>query len=78
MANLIRDGKVFQIPSMMQTGKGVGMQTMDDALMCLLKDGKISAREAYLHAHSKTAFRPLLEKEQKGTGKPIMSSGYNL
>jgi Tfp pilus assembly ATPase PilU len=51
---------------------------MDDALLLLIKDGKISAQEAYLHAHSKTVFRPLLEREQKGTGKPIMSSGYNL
>jgi twitching motility protein PilT len=78
MANLIRDGKVFQIPSMMQTGKGVGMQTMDDALLLLIKDGKISAQEACLHAHSKTVFKPLLEREQKVTGKPIMSSGYDL
>src|SRR4030042_1855448 len=30
MANLIRDGKVFQIPSMMQMGKAAGMQLMDE------------------------------------------------
>ena len=30
--NLIREGKTFQIPSIMQTNKRLGMQTMDDAL----------------------------------------------
>jgi Tfp pilus assembly ATPase PilU len=51
---------------------------MDDALLLLIKDGKISAQEACLHAHSKAAFKPLLEREQKGTGRPAMSSGQNL
>ena len=30
--NLIREGKAYQIPSILQTGKKDGMQTMDDAI----------------------------------------------
>ncbi len=65
MANLIRDGKVFQIPSMMQTGKNVGMQIMDDSIFTLLQEGKISAYEAYMNAVNKTRFKPFVEKEKQ-------------
>src|SRR5438874_1932465 len=39
--NLIREGKLHQIPSMMQTGQRVGMQTLDMALADLVKRGMI-------------------------------------
>jgi twitching motility protein PilT len=78
MANLMRDGKTFQIPSMMQTGKGVGMQTMDDALMALVKAGTISARDAYMYAQSKQAFKPLYDREIKNAAGPLMTSGFNV
>ncbi len=65
MANLIRDGKVFQIPSMMQMGKNVGMQIMDESIMALLKDGVISAKEAYLSAGNKKPFQPFLEQDKQ-------------
>jgi twitching motility protein PilT len=39
--NLIREGKLHQIPSMMQTGQRMGMQTLDMALADLLKRGLI-------------------------------------
>lgn len=54
--NLIREGKTFQIPSAMQTGKKYGMQTLDDAIMDLLKKGWISGDDAYLNAIDKTKF----------------------
>jgi len=44
--NLIREGKTHQIPSAMQTGSGVGMQTMDAALAALVRAGKITQRLA--------------------------------
>src|SRR3954454_9187938 len=44
--NLIREGKTHQIPSAMQTGSNVGMQTMDAALAQLVRAGKISQRVA--------------------------------
>jgi len=65
MANLIRDGKVFQIPSMMQMGKAAGMQLMDESIMSLLKAQTISAQEAHLNANNKTLFKPLAEKESQ-------------
>jgi twitching motility protein PilT len=78
MANLIRDGKTFQIPSMMQTGKGAGMQTMDDALMALLKDGTISAKDAYLYAQSKQVFKPLYDREVKAAAMPAANTGLHV
>ncbi|HDJ1467074.1 TPA: type IV pilus twitching motility protein PilT [Clostridioides difficile] len=40
--NLIREGKTYQIPNMIQTGVKVGMKTMDQDLMELYKNGKIT------------------------------------
>jgi len=65
VANLIRDGKVFQIPSMMQMGKAVGMQIMDESIMSLLRAGTITAKEAYLNANNKTLFKSLADKESQ-------------
>jgi twitching motility protein PilT len=39
--NLIREGKLHQIPSMMQTGGRIGMQTLDAALAELVKKGVV-------------------------------------
>lgn len=44
--NLIREGKTFQLASQIQTGKKQGMQTMDDCLIKLFQDRKISAEDA--------------------------------
>ena len=57
VANLIREGKTFQIPSIIQTGKGEGMQLMDQALQELLKAGKVSSEEAYRYAVNKSLFQ---------------------
>lgn len=65
VANLIRDAKVFQLSSIMQTGKTAGMQLMDDSILALLQAGKITAREAYLYAGTKTRFQPFLDKEKQ-------------
>jgi twitching motility protein PilT len=59
--NLIREGKTYQIPSMIQTGKKYGMQLLDDAIMELYKKGWISADEAYMKSNDKTRFRPFLK-----------------
>jgi twitching motility protein PilT len=42
IANLIRENRIFQIKSTMQTARAEGMQTMDDALTKLMQEGKIS------------------------------------
>ncbi|OGW68066.1 MAG: type IV pili twitching motility protein PilT [Nitrospirae bacterium RIFCSPLOWO2_02_FULL_62_14] len=61
IANLIRDAKTFQIPSAMQTGKKLGMQTLDDAILDLLNKKWIAPEEAYEKAIDKTRFIPLLK-----------------
>lgn len=48
--NLIREGKTFQIVSVMQTGKSIGMQPMADHIRKLLGDGVITQEEADMHA----------------------------
>lgn len=56
--NLVREGKTYQIPSVIQTGKKYGMQSMDDAIMEYLKKGWISGEEAYMKCTDKEKFRP--------------------
>lgn len=56
VANLIRENKTFQLPSIMQTNKQSGMQTMDQALMDLVKLRTIAPSEAYRRAFDKKAF----------------------
>jgi len=58
--NLIREGKTHQIPSQIQTGKKYGMQLLDDAIMELLNNGRISPDDAYTKANEKSMFRPFL------------------
>ena len=57
-ANLIREGKTFQIPSILQTGRKDGMQLMDQALQELLNSKRISAEEACRYAVNKSQFMP--------------------
>jgi len=59
--NLIREGKTFQIPSMLQTGKKYGMQSLDDAIMEHLKKKIIGADDAYMKANDKGKFLPFLK-----------------
>jgi len=60
--NLIREGKTYQIPSAMQTGKKYGMQTMDDAIEELLQKGWISSESAYTNCIDKAKFVKYLKK----------------
>jgi twitching motility protein PilT len=47
--NLIREGKTFQILSVMQTGKNIGMQTMNDHIKKLVTDGLVTQEEADIY-----------------------------
>jgi twitching motility protein PilT len=62
VANLVREGKTFQIPSIMQTGRGQGMVTLNDALLDLVKKGAVEPREAYAKAVAKGELKGLLER----------------
>jgi twitching motility protein PilT len=65
VSNLIRKGKAFQLPSVLSTSREQGMQQMDTDLMRLLKEGKITAEDAYVKAVSKKDFEPFVEEEEK-------------
>lgn len=61
IANLIREGKTFQIPSMMQMAKAEGMQLLDQSIMEFLMQKIITPEEAYLMANDKKAFEKFLK-----------------
>jgi twitching motility protein PilT len=56
VTNLIREGKTFQIPTVMQTSKRLGMVTLNDALLELVDGGLIEPMEGYSKAVDKTMF----------------------
>jgi len=62
VSNLIREGKTFQIPSIMQTGRGSGMMTLSDSLLDLVKKGLVEPDEAYSCAVNKQELRSMLER----------------
>jgi twitching motility protein PilT len=62
VSNLIREGKTFQIPSVMQTAKGIGMATMNDSLLDLVKRGLVEPSEALGKAVAKNELRQLFER----------------
>jgi len=62
VSNLIREGKTFQIPSMMQVGKAVGMVSLNDALMELVTKKLVAPDEAYSKAVDKPGFETLLKR----------------
>ena len=53
ISNLIREGKTFQIPSIIQTSKQLGMLTLNDALLDLVEKKEISPDEAYMKSVEK-------------------------
>jgi twitching motility protein PilT len=55
VANLIREAKVFQIPSIMQTGRKYGMCLMNDSLLDLVKRNLVDPAEAWAKAVDKTS-----------------------
>lgn len=62
ISNLIREGKTFQIPSIMQTGKSLGMQTLNDALLDLVKSDTVEPQEAYDRSVAKRDFGMMLTR----------------
>jgi len=64
VSNLIREGKTFQIPSIMQTNRKAGMITLNDALLELVDSGAVEPREAYLKCVEKTALISALKAKR--------------
>ncbi len=61
IANLIREGKTFQIPSIIQTSKQLGMVTLNDALLELVEKKQITADEAYMKSVEKAGLQASLK-----------------
>ncbi|HLM69469.1 MAG TPA: ATPase, T2SS/T4P/T4SS family [Longimicrobium sp.] len=57
VSNLIREGKTYQIPSIIQTGKKDGMVQMDQSILAHLMAGLIDGKEAYAKALDKALFQ---------------------
>lgn len=64
---LIREGKTVQIPNIIQTQRKLGMETLNDALLGLVKSKTIEPEEAYLKA-----------VEKKDIGSRLRTLGYNI
>ena len=60
IANLVREGKTHQIPGMIQVGKKLGNQPLDDAIMDHVRMKRIAPEEAYDKCLDKKKFRPFL------------------
>jgi twitching motility protein PilT len=60
VASMIRENKTFQLASLMQSGKALGMQTMDVALERLVRAGTITAQAALEKAEDKESFRKMI------------------
>jgi twitching motility protein PilT len=61
ISNLIREGKTFQIPSIIQTSKKLGMLTLNDALLELVEKKVIEPDEAYLRSVEKSGLAASLK-----------------
>jgi twitching motility protein PilT len=62
VANLIREGKTYQLVSVMQTGKNLGMQTMNEHLFHHVKNDLVTPEEAFMKSTDKNGFRELLKR----------------
>ena len=57
IAKLIQTEQTFQIPSLVQTGRDLGMQLLDQALLAAINAREIDPDEAYLYASDKRTFQ---------------------
>jgi twitching motility protein PilT len=65
VSNLIREGKTFQLPSVLQTSRRLGMVTMNDALIELVDGNMVEPQEAYLKATDKVGIIHMLKQRGK-------------
>lgn len=70
VSNLIREGKTFQIPSIMQVNKANGMVSLNDALMDLVTKKIVEPAEAYAKAVDKAGFDAALKRAGISLGVP--------
>jgi twitching motility protein PilT len=56
VSNLIREGKAFQLQSVMQTSRKLGMILLGDVLIEMVDNGIVEPKEAYIKSTDKQAF----------------------
>jgi twitching motility protein PilT len=61
ITNLIRESKTFQIQSVLQTSKRLGMVTLNDALMAYVDGGQVEPKEAYMKAVDKASIVAMMK-----------------
>jgi twitching motility protein PilT len=76
IANLIREGKNYQITSAMQTGRAYGQKLMNDALMELIQAKQIEPMDAYIKCPDKETFMATLKRnnytwDPRGEERPM-------
>lgn len=67
LASIIREGRAHLLASYLQSGRRLGMQTLDDALFALVKRGRILPQDAFRKAAEKDRFAPFLERPGVGS-----------
>jgi twitching motility protein PilT len=65
LPNVIREGNTPMLSSIIQGGRSLGMQSMDDALFDAASKGLILAREAVMKANDKPRFEKLVAREDQ-------------
>ncbi|MET0590315.1 MAG: type IV pilus twitching motility protein PilT [Naasia sp.] len=74
IANLVREGKTYQIPSAMQAGRELGMHTMDQELATLVDSGTITRDSAYEKAQDPASLTQLI---RGGAGAGMTDRGFS-
>src|SRR5205807_7863187 len=64
----IREGATQKLQDVIVSGKGQGMQFMDDAIWALLENGIVSPHEAFMKAIDKNRFKQFLPAEEEHLG----------
>ncbi|WP_348788702.1 PilT/PilU family type 4a pilus ATPase [Leifsonia sp. NPDC080035] len=75
IANLIREGKTYQIASAMQAGRGDGMHTMDQHLAELVDSGTITRRAAMEKAHDIEGITRLIQRVDSSSDAAAIAAG---
>ena len=68
ISNLIREGKTFQIPSIIQTNRKLGMVTLNDSLLELVDAGLVEPKEAYMKSAEKAGMVAALKARKHDVG----------
>jgi twitching motility protein PilT len=65
---IIREGATQKLQDVIVSGRGQGMQFMDDAIWALFQQGVVSAHEAFMKAIDKNRFKKFLSSEEQSLG----------